>query len=321
MKIAVIAPVGVPIPVTGYGGIELEAQWFATELASRGHEVTLMADVEDGPSPMGWTGLHLETESAPLRLDRYGLLKGFDVIHDFSHAKLCRMVRLPPSVRYLSTTMWTDIQSGHDVYPSHAVREAFKDPKAPVIPLGVPVDEPPISSGSAPTYLALGRIAPYKGQDMAVRIAQAMKVPLEVAGHSGRFGDPYYALTVRKMCLEAGFPFRPNPPSLEALLDECPGLLDLHRWIESFSLVVAQALIRGIPVLTTDVGAPQEWVRATDGGVVAPLADVEASRWEAAGVPDFFERPWKSRHAGIAKRARELFDIRRVVDQYEAIYK
>jgi hypothetical protein len=144
LRIAIIAPVAVPIPVMGYGGIEIEAQWFATELARRGHDVTLMGNVVEGPSPMGWDGLPIETETAPLRLDRYGLLKGFEVIQDFSHAKVCRLARIPPSVRYWATAMWTDQNvPGHTVYPSEAVREAFRDPKAPVIPLGVPLDDVP----------------------------------------------------------------------------------------------------------------------------------------------------------------------------------
>lgn len=321
MKLAIIAPVAVPIPVTGYGGIEIEAQWLATEFARRGHDVILMGNVPEGPSPMGWTGLPIETEAAPLRLDRYGLLGGFDVVHDLTHAKVCRLVRFPARTQYWATAMWTDQNvPGRTVYPSEAVRDSFKDPAGPVIPLGVPLDGIAVAEAAGGPYLCLGRVAPYKGQDISIRVAKAMKVPLTVAGHQGAFADPYYALTVRKMCTEAGFSYLPNLPSLEALLDGAPGLLHLHRWLESFSLVVAQALVRGVPVLTTDVGAPQEWVRATNGGSIVPLADVEAQRWEAAGVQDFFERNWTSRRAGIAKRARKLFDIRAVAERYERLY-
>ena len=317
MKILIIAPTAIPIPVRGYGGIELEAQWFAEALVKMGHAVTLMGNVEEGPNPQGWEGIRLETETAPIRVDRYPLLRSFDVVHDFSHAKVCRLVKFPPTTRYLSTTMWTDTQSGVDVYPSQAVREAFKDPKAPVIPLGIPLGE--AKTASPPSgFACLGRIASFKGQDLAIRIAKAMNVPLVVAGHQGPFGDPYYALTVRRMCQEAGFSFIPNPPSLDDLLENCAGLVHTHRWLESFSLIAAQALVRGVPILTTDQGAPQEWVRATDGGLIVPLKELEAGHWEVARP--FFDINWSSRRLGIMKRARAMFDIEKVLDAYAPLY-
>jgi glycosyltransferase involved in cell wall biosynthesis len=318
VRLTLVAPPAVPIPVGGgYGGIEAAAEWLAVELVRRGHEVTLMGNVADGPSAAGWTGRRIATETDPLSPGKYELLRGADAVHDFTHSKASRMAR---TKRYLSTTMWTDVRSGRDVYPSAAVREAFKDPGAPVIPLGVPVDGATPPEGTAGRYVCLGRIAPYKGQDLAIRVARAMGQRLLVAGHTGRFGDPYFAMTVRRTCEVEGMEFVPDPPDLHGYLDGAAGLVHLHRWVESFSIVAAQSLLRGVPVLTTDVGAPQEWVRATDGGMVVSLGDLEAGRWEASGVADFFETNWSSRRPGISKRARDLFDVRRVAERYEGLY-
>ena len=322
MKIAVIAPTAVRIPVTNYGGIELACQWQAQELVRRGHEVLLLGNVKDGPDPAGWTGVSMATENSVFEEGPYAQLMACDAVSDWSHTKPFGMSRHP---HYVGTTMWTDRQAGlgRDVYPSEAVRDAFKDPKGRVIPIGMPLDDVAVGDLTywAPgPYVALGRIAPYKGQDMAVRVAQAVGVQLTVAGHTGAYADKYYALAIAKMCRDAGFPFRADPPDLNALLDGSPGLLHLHRWNESFSIVAAQALLRGVPILTTDVGAPQEWVRETAGGMIVRLKDLTEGRFDMPEVRAFFEMNWSSRHLGIAKRARELFDIRRVTDEYLALW-
>ena len=339
VRITVVAPVAISIPVAGgYGGIEAAAEWLATEFARRGHEVTLMGDVENGPSPDGWTGRRILTEADPLTRDKYDLLRDADVVQDFTHFKAPRLAR---TKQYWATTMFSDGQGppGRNIYPSEAVRDSFKDPKAPVIPLGIPLDGVSLSEPVPGRYVCLGRIAPYKGQDLAIRVVRSVRaaeekrdtehlmhnpnpVSLTVAGHTGRFADPYFPLVVGKMCRDAGFDFVPDPPDLNALLDGAAGLLHLHNWVESFSIVAANALLRGVPVLTTNVGAVQEWVHACDGGMVIPLKDLTANRPEALAIAKgFFDMHWSGKREGIAKRARELFAVDKVVDRYLALYE
>ena len=319
MRIVIVSPLARidPEGPRGYMGIERAAFWLATEFAGRQHEVTLAGNVDDGPSKFGWTGLHIDTESDVLSPGKIDRLLAADAVSDWTHLKFARMVR---AKKYSATVMWTDVrdEARRNVYPSEAVREAFKDPSAPVVPIGLPVEGVGVSDGSGP-YVALGRLAPYKGQDLAVRIAKRAGVKLTVAGHTGFYADAYFSLTTRKACADAGFEFVPDPPDLDALLDGAAGLVHTHRWLESFSIVAAQALVRGVPVLTTDQGAVREWVVATDGGVVLPLKDLEEGKLDGAG--EFFERNWSSRRAGIAKRARELFDVRGVADRYLAMWE
>lgn len=319
MRIVVVAPPSVRIPVTSYGGIELAAQDMATELSRRGHEVTLMGNLEDGPSPGGWTGKRILSEADPLTSRNYELLSPADVVLDFTHSKVTRLAQ---TKRYRAVVMWTDQRGprGQNIYPSEAVREAFQDPTAPVIPLGIPLDGIPLPDPVPGRFVCLGRIAPYKGQLDAIRIAREAGVKLTVAGHTGSYADAYYTLKVRRQCAMAGFEFIEDPPNLNALLDGASGLLHLHNWIESFSLVAAQAMLRGVPILTTDVGAPQEFVRRFDGGCIVPLKGVYAGTRDIPGVVSFFETNWKGRRDGITKRARGYFDVRLVAERYEGLY-
>lgn len=318
MKIGVVSPlvrVG-PEGLVGYGGIERAAYWLATELASRGHEVVFAGNVDEGPSKAGWTGLKLDTENDVFTPEKLNRLLALDAISDWTHMKALRMSR---AKGYLATVMWTDQrdEARRNVYPSKAVQEAFKPPDGTVVPIGLPTDGIRVSEGNG-RYVCLGRLAPYKGQDLAISVARAVGVDLLVAGHTGAFADPYFAMAIKRRCEIEEVGFVPDPVDLEAFLDGAEGLIHTHRWLESFSIVAAQALLRGVPVLTTDTGAVREWVTACDGGTVVPLKDLEAGKWDTAS--SFFETNWKSRRPGIAKRAREIFDVRNVAGRYLELF-
>lgn len=327
MRIGVLSALGriAPEGVVGYGGLERWSKWFADEAARRGNEVFLFGNVDGGSSRFGWTGVHLLTEADVLTREHYTQVQSCDAVLDISHMKFARLARLK---NYRAHTFWTDVQAypGQNIYPSEAVRDAFKDPKAPVIPIGIPVDGshedlPPHDAG----WVCFGRIAQHKGIDLAVRVAKECGVsPFTVSGHIWPGIDEYFGLAIAKQCRQAGFTYESDVPNGRAdeLVRRASGLLHLHRWVESFSIVAATGLCHGTPILTTDTGAPQEFVRRFDGGMIVPLKALEEGRPEAAAIARaFFETKWDGRRAGIAKRAREYFDIGRVVDQYLELFE
>lgn len=308
--------------VRGYGGLERWAYWIAREFARREHEVLLFGNVDAGPMEDGVAWVHLDTESDVLSPKNYEQLRACDAVLDITHAKFARLAR---TKRYLAHTFWTDQQAyaGQNIYPSNAVREAFNDLGAPVVPIGIPfegshTDMPEPDPGHG--YVSFGRIAHHKGHDLAVRLAawRDPKVRLTVGGHIWPGIDEMYALAVAKMCRDSRFAYEPDPPNARAdtLVRGPVGMIHVHRWLESFSIVAATALGHGVPVLTTDQGAVKEWVRATDGGVIVPLKALEAGEWEKSGAPAFFEERWGPRRQAIAKRARELFGIERVGERF-----
>ncbi len=320
MRVALIAPTAIPIPVRDYGGIEREVEWLAEALVQLGHDVTIFGNTDRKQlDDVDWRGIPVASEESIFRhLDD---LATYDVVHDWTHTKSLRLARLS---KYVSTTMWTDQRSGRDVYPSRAVAEAFGDPKGTVIYLGLPTHNmaEPEDPGDGRPYLSFGRIAPYKGQDLAIEAARVAGVPLVVAGHTGAFADAYFALTIAKKCRDAGFGYLGDVPGDQVgqILGGSRGLLHLHRWCESFALVVAHALCLGVPVLTTDIGAPRELLAETGGGIAIKVPEGTA-RWSRPppDMADYFATRW-DRHV-IAKRARELFDIGRVARAYTSLYE
>ena len=330
MRIALVAPApGVTVPPVAYGGIEREVADLALALVQRGHEVTVFGvpHPEHSKEAFGFDIVRLFTENDALtHLDE---LHQFDVVHDWQHLKPLRLARLR---NYLSTTLWTDMRSGRDVYPSRAARDAFKDPGAPIVPLGVRIPEAVEEPESAdwPEYLVPGRIAAFKGTDLAMSIAEQFLpdgARLTVAGYVGALADTYpgdstfFSLGIRRRCQKRRWDFVQNPPEMEPFMAGCSGVLHLQRWLESFGLVIADALVRGIPVLTTDQGSPREMVRETDGGFAIPLKRLDMGDFSDPLIPAFFRIYWGAGRAGIAKRARALYDINVVVRQFEKLYE
>ncbi len=320
MRVALIAPTAIPIPVRGYGGIEREVEWLAEALVQLGHDITIFGNVDRRQlDDVDWRGIPVASEESIFR--HLEDIATYDVVHDWTHTKPLRLARLS---KYVSTTMWTDKRSGHDVYPSRAVADAFADPRGRVVYLGLPTQDvvEPSNLADGGSYLSFGRIAPYKGQDLAVKVAQAAGVPLIVAGHTGAFADAYFALTISKKCRDAGFGYLGDVPGdqVEQVLGSSRGLLHLHRWIESFSLVVAHALCLGVPVLTTDIGAPRELLAETGGGIAIKVPE-ETAIWPRPlpEVDEYFATRWD--RTTIAKRARELFDIGGIAQAYSALYE
>lgn len=327
MRIAYIANPDIRIPVEGYGGLERQVQWLAEEMVRRGHQVTVFGNVPvrlgevSSRSERTWSGFPISSQNDVLNHIRE--FQDFDLVHDRTKDHvLSRMTRLG---NVLSTLVWSDQPARPATYVSNAVREYYGDHAAPVVPEAIPTSELP-AAAPGDYYLSFGRIDPIKGTDLAVRIAAARGAKLVVAGHVGRWGDRYYAMVVEWMCRRMGYEFLPNPDNATArrLVANARGVIHTHRWLESFSEVVAEALCQGVPVLTTDTGAPQEWVRATDGGVVVRLADAEKGTATGPEAESFFGGPPaydSTRRADIAARARALFDVAAIADQYERVYR
>ena len=324
LRIALIAPSAIKIPVDGYSGIEREVQYLAGALHGKGHDVTLYCNMADGvdtarhPWMLNARNIRIENEV----INYIDELKAYDVCHDWSHLKPLRLAKLD---RYIATTMWTDRLGTRNVFPSRAVAAAFGRPDGAVVPLGLPVNTYPSTEDGGDYHLCFSRIADYKGTDIALRIADENKLKLVVAGHAGRFADRYYAMKIKNRCAHSGYRFieDPDEDDIMSLMRGARGMIHMHRWVESFSLAIAQALCLGVPVLTSDRGGPQEYVTELGGGKVAKLPDDKdfARLFPAETVREFLDMPFgDGERAALASRAREYFDIDRMADTYVGIY-
>ena len=215
MHIAQVAPLTEAIPPRLYGGTERVVSWLTEELIALGHEVTLYASGDS------MTSARLEAVwPRALRLD--GSVRDPNALHmlmlervyqsaaefDFIH---CHLDYYPFSLFSRQSTPFVTTLHGRLDLPEHQpVFDEFSS--VPVVSIsnsqrrplpqarwvrtvhhGLPAQllmPKPIK----PSYFAfLGRIAPEKRVDRAIRIAEHCGVPLKIAAKVDKVDQDYFA--------------------------------------------------------------------------------------------------------------------------------
>lgn len=199
--------------------------------------------------------------------------------------------------------------SGPIVAVSEAVaawsREVDRVPIAAVIPNGVDLERVrPRRPGDGTRVLAVGRRVPQKGFDVLLD-ALPEGMTLTVVGEG---------------------PYAPAHPRVTWLgrRDDVPALMAAHdilavpsRW-EGFGLVAAEGLAAGMAVVASAVDGLPEVVG--EDGVLVPPGDAVALGDALRRLRDDASLRSRLGAAGAA-RARERFDVRRMVRRYETIYR
>lgn len=89
---------------------------------------------------------------------------------------------------------------------------------------------------------------------------------------------------------------------------------------ESFGLVALEALATGVPVIGSDVGGLPEVVEHNKNGFLAPIGDTSKMAEYTVRIlsdPELFT----AFGASARKRARDIFDYRKIIPRYEAVYE
>lgn len=136
-------------------------------------------------------------------------------------------------------------------------------------------------------FLLVGRLAEWKGQDVAVRALAAARakgldpdVELTIVGAALFEGDHTYGehlhALVRRLGLEDVVHFRGHVDDVAAEYAGADAVLHTSRRPEPFGQVVVEAMASGRPVIATDAGGPAEIVTDSLDGVLTPPGDVDA---------------------------------------------
>lgn len=175
----------------------------------------------------------------------------------------------------------------------------------------------------------IGRLVPWKGQDVFIRALAEVKqeVPdvkgLVVGGPDARKGQAFYEqlLALRESLNLADnvhfTGFRDDIPRIMASVDV---VVHSASRPEPGGTVVSEAMFAGRPVIATDAGGVPEIIDDGVTGLLIPLNDPHAM---ALGILCIYrDRPLAER-MGIAARqkAEEQFDLRRYVVEVESMYE
>ncbi len=336
MHIAQIAPLTEAVPPKLYGGTERVVSWLTEELIALGHEVTLFAS---GDSV---TTARLEAMwPRALRLD--GAVRDPNALHmmmlehvyqragefDFLHFHLDYY---PFSLFSRQSTPFVTTLHGRLDLPEHQpVFDTFSS--VPVVSIsnsqrrplpqanwvrtvqhGLP-SQLLVPKPVKPSYFAfLGRIAPEKGIDRAIRIAQHCGVPLKVAAKVDKTDQDYYVEKIKPMMAAGNVEFigEINDKDKPEFLSGATVLLVPIDWPEPFGLVMIEAMACGTPVIAYNRGSVPEII---EEGLTGYIVEDENG---AIGAVDRLSHLSREK---IRHRFEERFTARRMAQDYLNVYR
>jgi len=336
MRIAQIAPLTEAIPPRLYGGTERVVHWLTEELVALGHDVTLFASGDsvtsaklEAPWPRALrldgavrdpNALHM------LMLERVRRQRAdFDLLHfhlDYYPFSLFSRQSTP----FLTTLhgrldlpehqpVFTEFASVPVVSISNAQRRPLPQARwVRTIHHGLPerlLAPQPVK----PSYFAfLGRIAPEKGVDRAIRIAQRCGVPLRIAAKVDNVDRDYFQEQIRPLVNSTDTEYIGEITDNEksAFLSGAIALLVPIDWPEPFGLVMIEAMACGTPVIAFNRGSVPEVVEDGQTGFIVE---------DEIGAIGAVDRLWQLSREEVRKRFEERFTARRMAQDYLAVYR
>lgn len=336
MNIAQVAPLYESVPPKYYGGTERVVSYLTEGLVDQGQDVTLFASGDSSTEAR-----LVATTPRSLRLDESSIdslahhvlmlekvfeeRDRFDLIHfhiDYLHFPLSRRQETP----HLTTLHGRlDIP---DLYPLY--RE-FRD--VPVVSIsnaqrkpipwanwqgnvyhGLPEDIYTFRDGPGDYLAFLGRIAPEKRVDRAIRIAKEADVKLKIVAKVDKVDQKYFEEVVEPMLDDSRVEYVGEVDEVEKdrFLGNASALIFPIDWPEPFGLVMIEAMACGTPVIAYERGSVREVLDEGETGFTVQNLDdaVEAVKRIGNLSRERCRRVFEKR-----------FSVLRMVQDYQKIYK
>lgn len=176
-------------------------------------------------------------------------------------------------VRYASNGIIANSLSTMNTAPTSKRQLARAIIGGPVAPLPPGKGAATLREGKAERFGMVGRISPWKGQDLAIRaFGQQFKggsETLEIVG-GALFGEDGYAEQLTALVVElnlgAQVTFTGHVDDVYERMAKWDCVVHASIIPEPFGLVVVQAMVAGIPVIASGEGGPAEVIRDGENG-------------------------------------------------------
>jgi glycosyltransferase involved in cell wall biosynthesis len=336
MRIAQIAPLTEAVPPKLYGGTERVIHWLTEELVALGHDITLFASGDSQTSAKleaGWPrALRLDGAVRDANALHMTMLEqvrrqaqDFDFLHfhlDYYPFSLFSRQSTPFVTTLHGRLDLPELAPVFSTFSSVPVVSISNSQRRPVpqarwvrtIYHGLP-EKLLVPRQTKPSYLAfLGRIAPEKAVDRAIRIALQCGIPLKIAAKVDRADAEYYEERIRPLI---------KPPHIEYIgeigghekaefLGGAHALLATIDWPEPFGLVMIESMACGTPVIAFNRGSVPEVV---DDGVTGFIVEDEL------GAIGALQRLGELDRVTVRRRFEERFTARRMAQDYLSVFR
>lgn len=339
MKIAQIAPLYESVPPKFYGGTERVVAHLCDELVLRGHDVVLFASGDSSSLaelvPCRDVALRLDENKlswdVPAHLSMLAEARcragEFDILHfhlDCYH--------FPIFADFAGRTLTTmhgrqdikDLRAFYQNYAGFPLVSISDSQRKPLPHLrwirtihhGYPKSQYAFSPAPRQGYLAfLGRIAPEKGVDRAIDIAQRAGLPLRIAAKidfadRGYFNDRIAPLLENAQDVQ--YIGEISEQDKSDFLGNAAALLFPIDWPEPFGLVMIEAMACGTPVIAFNRGSVPEVIEhGLTGFIVETVEEAAEAARRAIGLD----------RAAIRLAFEERFTAETMAVGYEAAYR
>ncbi|HEV2685307.1 MAG TPA: glycosyltransferase family 4 protein [Actinomycetota bacterium] len=302
MRIAMLSPPWIPVPPSGYGGIEWIVSLLCEELIARGHDVTLFATGDSKTS----AELRYVFEVGPVAQMHHALPysmhvgaayqhiaeearagRPYDVVHDHTAWLSLAFAPLIPTP-VVHTLHGAAIEAERDFFhfvrnnadfvaiSQYQTRTFTRIQITDVVPNAVDVQSYPFSAEKDDYLLCLGRIARDKAQHLAIDVAQRAGLPLVLAGKIDPGDDrAYFDEMILPHVDGQSVRFEGEVPDdrKRELFSRARAFVFPIQWDEPFGLVMIESMACGTPVIATPFGAVPEVVADGVNGFIATSLD------------------------------------------------
>ena len=346
MRIAQIAPPFRALPPQRYGGTERVVATLTDALVERGHDVTLFASGDSRTSarleptvPRAlWDTADGATDFAQFCAATIGAvvarLQDFDLIHnhlDFWGYPLAALSSVPVLTTLHGRLDVPGVAAALEPYatvPLVSISDAQRRPvpwanfRATVYH-GMDLSARPPRYDGAGGYLAwIGRIAPEKGLDVAIRVARrahrrirvAAREPLRFTADAEATRDRHYFEDVIQPLLKephVDYLGELGGATKHAFLRGADALLFPVDWPEPFGLVMIEALAAGTPVIALNRGSVPEVITHGMTGYVCA---------DESELVDSVDQLGRLDRASCRAAVEARFSVETMVEAYESLY-
>jgi glycosyltransferase involved in cell wall biosynthesis len=339
VRIALTVDPNIPVPPSGYGGIERIADFLARGLVARGHEVTLLAHpashtagrlVPYGVPPHVGAGPRVRelAQVGGYLLQHHGQ---FDIVHSFGRlaalAPILPIRRLPKVQSYQRDRVpWRSVAvavrlGGSSVRFTGCSTSVYRE--RPANPYGgrwhTVFNGADLGKYRAVREVAddaplvfLGRLAAFKGPQHAMAIARGAGRRLVLAGPREPNDGGFFDREIAPHLGEVAWVGELDDAAKNALLGSAAALLMPIAWEEPFGIVMAEALACGTPVIGFGRGSVPEIVRDGVNGFVVN---------DVAGAVGAVGRLGTLDRRVVRADCETRFSDHAVVDAYETLYR